>query len=312
MPSLENMNIKPRVILDYVDSGDAYSDGDELENELLKIFSSNEPEKRIEEILRNEPSWPQLYHLSPVRRNLLDWFPFSPKAGLLEVGAGMGALTGMFCEKAGEVTAIELTERRARVTAARNRERENLTVIAGNVFNIRLKDKYDYVTSIGVLEYAGKYSDHDNPFAVFLQRLHSLLKRGGELILAIENKYGLKYWSGAREDHTGRLFDSLEGYPGRTGVRTFGKVELQGLLAEAGFRNIKFFYPLPDYKLPTEIFSDDYLPSATHNVRTDIIPYADYSRPREYLFNERLVSDSLMEDSSFPFFANSFLVIAGS
>ena len=37
-----------------------------------------------------------------------------------------------------------------------------------------------------------------NPFENFLKKIKSLLKPDGKLIVAIENKYGLKYWCGAR------------------------------------------------------------------------------------------------------------------
>ena len=82
------------------------------------------------------------------------------------------------------------------------------------------------------------------------------------MIIAIENKFGLKYWAGAREDHTGRNFDSIEDYPNDKGIQTFGKHELTELLKSVGFSNTEYYYPMPDYKLPKIVYSDDYLPDA--------------------------------------------------
>ena len=41
----------------------------------------------------------------------------------------------------------------------------------------------------------------------------SLLKPNGTLIIAIENQFGLKYYSSGKEDHTNIMFDGIEGYP---------------------------------------------------------------------------------------------------
>ena len=62
----------------------------------------------------------------------------------------------------------------------------------------------------------------DQPYSEFLKLLRSFLKDGGRLLLAIENKMGLKYFAGAKEDHTGVLFDGMNGYPGMQKIKTFG------------------------------------------------------------------------------------------
>jgi len=70
------------------------------------------------------------------------------------------------------------------------------------------------------LEYSGKYGKGDNPYLDMIKESKSFLKKDGILIIAIENRFGLKYWRGAPEDHTNILFDSLEGYPNYQGIRT--------------------------------------------------------------------------------------------
>lgn len=42
-----------------------------------------------------------------------------------------------------------------------------------------------------------------------LNMLKPFLKENGKVLLAIENKFGLKYWCGAAEDHTGIPFVRL-------------------------------------------------------------------------------------------------------
>jgi len=138
----------------------------------------------------------------------------------------------------------------------------------------------------------------------------SFLKKNGTLIIAIENRFGLKYWRGAPEDHTNILFDSLEGYPNYQGIRTFGKKELTDLLTEGGFKkeDISFYYPLPDYKFCYEIFSDEYLPSENHSVSNIVYP-SPHPTENEILFDEALVSKGLQKNNLLGEFANSFLLI---
>lgn len=81
---------------------DEYSDGDEKEEELLKICKEN----CIEETLKTSREWSVLYHLSPIRENLLDWYPITKKESVLEIGSGCGALSGLLSRKAGKVTGI--------------------------------------------------------------------------------------------------------------------------------------------------------------------------------------------------------------
>ena len=141
------------------------------------------------------------------------------------------------------------------INATRNRNCDNLEIMVGNFEDIQIEEKFDYVTLIGVLEYSIYYINSENPFVDMLKRARAYLKPGGKLIIAIENKYGIKYWAGAREDHTGNLADGLMGYQGVERVTTFSRKGLEALIREAGFSNLEFYYPLPDYKLPTEIYS---------------------------------------------------------
>ena len=57
-----------------------------------------------------------------------------------------------------------------------------------------------------------------------------------------------------------------------------------------------------------EIFSDYYLPNENHNLRLGMFPFQDLSHKREFLFNEKLVMDTIIKNQNFDFFSNSFLV----
>ena len=291
--------------LTYYKGSDEYSDG-AVEDELLEIVQSGVSD--LAQIIYEKESWPVLYHLSEEREYLLDWFPFQEGSSVLEIGAGCGAITGCLCRKAASVKAVELSKKRSMINAYKNKEASNLEILVGNFGDIysALNQKFDYVTLIGVLEYAASYLDGENPFVELLRYTNGCLVEGGKIIVAIENRLGMKYFAGCREDHLGVPFIGIEGYSNRsTKVQTFNKSELEKLLAEAGFVNWKFYYPYPDYKFPNNIYSDDFLPQKGElmdNIR-------NFDASRLILFDETNAFDAVIEAGNFPEFSNSFLVV---
>ncbi|MCD8074086.1 MAG: class I SAM-dependent methyltransferase [Lachnospiraceae bacterium] len=286
---------------------DRYSDGS-IEQELLAIAKSCKNEADYNAVIAEKKSWPVMYHFSHIRHNLLSWVPIRKEDKVLEIGAGCGAVTGTLAAKAGSVTCIELSRQRSLVNAWRHRDYDNITILLGAFEDVekRLTEKYDYITLIGVFEYAALYTKAENPFVHMLTTIARHLAPGGKILIAIENRLGLKYWAGCTEDHVGRLFEGLEGYS-RTpasGVRTFSKLELEKLFGEAGDFKTTFYYPYPDYKFPFSIYSDRYLPRKG-DLKNNL---NNYDRRRLLLFDEGKVFDSLIENGLFPQFSNSFLV----
>ncbi len=251
-------------------------------------------------------SWVEEYHLSPVRENLLKWFPFNPEGSILEVGAGCGALTGVLSDKLKKVTALEYSKQRAEIIAMRHSQRSNIKIVVGGLQDFVTKQKFDYVSVIGVLEYAGKFYGGIDPYKSFLSKIKKFLKPNGALILAIENKIGVKYLCGAKEDHTERIFESIHNYPYTDDVRTFSKKELSDLLNISGFNGLEWYYPLPDYKLPQQIISDDTLPHDPDSI-WNMFPKG--SRGKN-MISEKKLTKTLTDAGLFGEFANSFLVIA--
>ena len=286
---------------------DLYSDGD-VEDHLLELARRYE-ESELDEVVAKEKSWPVLYHMSHLRENIVKALPIGKNDSVLEIGSGCGAVTGALADMAGSVTCIDLSRKRSLINAYRHRNRDNIQIITGNFQEIagHLTQKYDWITLIGVLEYGASYIDSDKPFETFLEMIRGLLGNGGRIAIAIENRLGLKYWAGCREDHSGRLFDGLEGYRKGGIARTFSRAELEALFDRAGFLERTFYYPYPDYKFPQELWSDAYLPGRGDLNRN----ICNFDRDRVVLFDESAVFDSLTEAGQFPVFSNSFLVTLG-
>lgn len=291
--------------LNYYSGEDLYSEGTN-EDELLDIVK-NYRDNEYEKVIENSRSWSKMYHLSHIRENIVFWLPMWDNQSVLEIGSGCGAITGALSRMAGKVTCIELSKKRSLINANRNRESDNVEIIVGNFKDIEpeIEEKYDYVTLIGVLEYADAYIGGDNPFVNMLKAAASHLKEDGKLFIAIENKYGLKYFAGCKEDHTCKYYDGIEGYSEDEKVRTFSRDTLRNMLEEIGLKS-EFFYPYPDYKLPNTIYSDRYLPTKGelyNNIR-------NFDNDRLITFDEDKVFDALVEDGQFPMFSNSFAIIA--
>ena len=160
---------------------DEYSDGD-VEDRILQAV--REKTDYEEEILLDGNNWAMLYHLSPIRENLLEWYDFGKGKTLLEIGAGCGAVTGLFCRKCDRVVAVDLSKKRSTINATRNKACGNLEIMVGNFEDIQIKEKFDYVTLIGVLEYSIYYINSPDPFADMLKKARSYLKPGGTLVFA--------------------------------------------------------------------------------------------------------------------------------
>ncbi len=290
----------------------SYSDGLSAEIYLGKVLSTTKDlSSDSKELGTRIRDWPSEYHLSSVRSQLLRPFVFKQGIRVLEVGAGAGAITRFLGEEVSDVVGVEGSLRRARLARLRTKDLQNVEIICAPFHELQFKTPFDLVVCVGVLEYASQFIAAEDPYDRMLEILKSNLAPSGALLLAIENQFGLKYFAGAPEDHAGRPYEGLEGYT-KTGnrFRTFGRRELQGRLQKL-FRHIDFFFPYPDYKLPSCIVSE-----RMHDlVDAGELVSAFLRRPRDQTvvtFSERRVSLDLARNKQLPDFANSFVVVASS
>lgn len=270
----------------------------------LTVWDHNKDNNEFLDIVDND----MFCLFSQLRQNILNWYPFKKHCSILEIGGGCGALTGMLCQRAAHVTSCELTMRRARILYERHKEAQNLEVCVGNFLNAQFDREFDYVVINGVLEYASGImgTDCENPFVAFLQRAKSYLKADGKILLAIENRFGLKYLAGAPEDHIGKIFAGINGYQKESYVKTFSRQELSELCEKAGLSVCRWYYPYPDYKFPVEIFTD-----ATINTIAPSAADIPFDMMRVELLDKEEVHRAFMRSNIAQHFSNSFLVEIG-
>lgn len=291
----------------------AYSDGDDSENYLLSVLKNATDIRALSsELNAHIRDWPSMYHLSPIRHNLLRPFDFKPEQRILELGCGCGAMTRFLGESGATVVAVEGSRRRAQIAAERCRDLQNVSVYCDNIVDFEPGIVFDFVTLIGVLEYSPVYIHGEDPFRICLERAREYLAPGGKLIIAIENQLGLKYFAGAPEDHLGQRMYGVENSYQPNQPRTFGRKRMERILQTAGFLNVEFMVPFPDYKTPVSIITENGLGNsefdapalASHSVKRD------HSVAEGIGFNLERVWRDVFDNGLALDLANSFLIVA--
>lgn len=291
-----------------------YSDGDQVENDILNIVkNAKDVSVHSSELRAQCVDWPTAYHFSAVRSNIMRPFKENLKgANVLEIGAGCGAITRFLGECEANVHALEGSIRRAEIARLRTKGLDNVDVICERFDQFESEIKYDFITLIGVLEYASIFTSGENATLRMLDNIKKFLKEDGTLVIAIENQLGLKYFSGFPEDHVWRVMDGVEDRYADIGPRTFGRKELENHIKSAGFYHVDFMSPYPDYKMPNSIVTEaglmdegfDAASLAQENV------HRDYQRPNYLYISQELAWPVIHKNGLAMDMANSFLITA--
>ncbi len=206
----------------------------------------------------------------PARTLWLEQNPVRKDCLVLDVGAGWGQWT-LPAAKVARVVAIEPNPARLAIIEGIVRQEgrsQQVYFVGAPLERIEFpQTKFDQIFCIGVLEWVPKFHPSLEPVEAqrqFLRRLRSLVDPSGECIIGIENRFGLKYLLGARDDHIGLSNISMldadtaaQRYLAKTGqplrVFTHTMREYEELLTETGFKAVEFFAAYPDYKVPQAI-----------------------------------------------------------
>lgn len=263
----------------------------------IKSYIRNNKSEDFDEILIKDNDFEVFFNFSKTRQSILNWYDFKESADLLEIGGGFGAITGMLCEKCKYVTCIESDKIRMESILKRYENRNNLEVF-NNIENIiHLNKKYDYIVLIGTIELIENIEE-------YLKKIKILLKTEGTILIATENRLGLKYFCGASYPTLDNPFDVINKRFKKNGRTLHTKFELENIIKNSGLKINKFYYPVPDYKFTQEIYSDTYLPKGSLKER--VMPY--YLNSKSLIADEMALYDDIIENNVFEVFANSFLI----
>ena len=299
--------------------GTDYSEGAEAEEYLHKVFTDvQDLSSHSVDLEREIKDWSSEYHLTAARANIVRCLNLSHIGRALELGCGCGAITRYLGETGIAVDGVEGGLTRAQLARQRCRDLDNVKIIRANFNELELPcDSYDAVFMIGVIEYAEMFSSGNKrareAVAEIFSRVRSTLKPGGLLIMALENRMGLKYLYGAGEDHLNRPYIGLYDYPGTHGVHSYSRQEWKKIFHDTGLDHYSFLYPFPDYKLPYVVLGDDFVRRDPHAYsllyRMDSRDYISSWRPEA---NEFLSWKGVHRAGLLPELANSFLVVASA
>ncbi len=297
-----------------------YSDGAESEQALLEILkNARDLSSDSAELQAKISDWPTEYHLSMARANLLRALDLTGVKRVLELGCGCGSITRYLGEQPGVVVdSVEGSPSRAALAKMRCRELEQVEISTANFNEIQLPEaEYDLVLFVGVTEYAGRFSDalsDQEALNDLLEMGRRACKADGVVLVAIENRLGMKYALGASEDHYALPFVGIENYPHSTGIRTYSKAEWIRQITNAGFREQTLLLPFPDYKIPTVVLRENCEPQQAALALASIMS-RDYSRSfcvgKSMGFAEAQLWNTLTQAHTLAEHSNSFMWLLG-
>ena len=178
---------------------------------------------------------------------------------------------------------------------------EMMLVLSENMDN--LDGMWNYIVISDTFAEVPAIFEGKTPYHNFFEEIKKHLKPNGHVILAVDNRYGLTYFAGSKERLTGKYFEGLEGYGHSEGVCTFSKESVLAMAKEAGFTSEKTYYPYPNYRYMTALYTDAHLPSPGELDKN----LCNYEEERAVLFDEAAVFNGLIREGKFQEFSNSYL-----
>jgi len=192
--------------------------------------------------------------------------PVKEGAKILDIGAGLGAISFSLAKAGYEVTSVDSVPERAAFLGVRKTQDNvhNLHAACASVLDLPFFDgTFDAVIMNGVLEWVGLSDTTLAPDEVqkrALANIFKVLKPGGVLYLAIENRMSVLNFLGFKDPHSGLRFVTLmprkiadfysrlkrKGNDYR--VYTYSGPGYKSILRRVGFRDMKFYSPLPSYR----------------------------------------------------------------
>lgn len=242
--------------------------------------------KDIESFLLENKDEESYLYLSRQRQNVLSIVDFSKEDEVLEISLDCGNLTSKYLNEVKSTTILYSTEEQKQINRIMNLNSDKVSYLSFD--NLLLCKK-----TFSKIIICGFVSELDFK----IKTLKKLLQKDGEIILIINNKYSIKYFSGEKDKNFGSIFSTIE----NDGL--YSAPQIREIVDKLNMK-CKFFYPLPNYYFAYEIFSEDFLPNygSIKNISTS------YFGERFVLFDDSKALNEAIKTNCFEMFAPSFLV----
>ena len=265
----------------------------------IKKYINQYKKEEYDEIIKKDKRTNIVNIFSEMKANIIKWYPFDKEKNVLEIGSNYGEISQELIKRCKEVTAVEFSKEKATCISKRLEDANNLKIVlCSNLKKLKLKEKYDYITIIGIAEYAQELGFTN--LGEMIKWAYENLKDEGKILFAIDNKFGVKYLAGSTRNKEEVPFANYKTYVNKD-YTLYGKTELENMLKQNKITNYKFYYPVPNYNLTHLIYTDEYLPKKS---RYNIY----YREDEEILFNELTLIDEAIKNEKFDFFTNSYLI----
>ena len=173
-----------------------------------------------------------------------------------------------------------------------------------NVIHVIQFGGFDYIVAAGIIERSKRPEE-------ILTKLRHLLKPAGKLLIGAENRLGLRYFCGDKDEFSGHVLDGIDGYKKVSdqrkkviGGQAYSKAEYEAMFQKAGFQKRKFYSVLPLLVRPQLLISEDYTPNEALDVRV----FPQYKSPGTIYLEEEQLYAELMENHMFHPMANAFFI----
>lgn len=237
----------------------------------------------------------ELYKDSDFRKNVIHWYPVKENSSVLQIGYDSIKIVDELYSKFEKVTICVKSEEEKKEILDKYNNSE--IIVIDSLDKITEREEYDYVTLIGTLEIYKDIVEEKayKRLAKILNIAKKACKKDGKILLAVDNKYGMKFWT------------TMYAQKNILCNQTFAisKKMINELLEKIGLTNYKYYYMLPDYKITNVIFTDNYLPnieSISRNFTYGEEDFATFNQTEAY-------GEILKEDIElFKLYANSYFI----
>ncbi len=266
------------------------------EKEIIDIFFKNNNSCNLEDLLNSKSDYEHVKAISDNRKNIISFYPIEKDKTVLEIGANFGEITEELCKKAKRVVSIESKLEKAEAIAQRHNLLENLDVYAGELKDIKLNEKFDFIVLIGGLNV-------EEDLNSVIKTAKEYLKDDGEILLTINNHF------------TDKLLAKINNAGDDSNIEVFEDSNyididsLQRKLNDSDYLT-KVYYPIPDYVFTNAIYSEEFLPNEEHITSRYWEMFDAKLKNINYLEKGKIREIVKKDPKLLKFFANSYLVVA--